>query len=81
MEKRLRNWFGKKKVNIVNLELKQKEMIIIKERDKLENHIKLHKQQKSEFDTKKGEFYTQLTKHQNEVNMLNCKREIFDFHK
>ncbi len=65
----------------VNIELKQKEMIIIKEKDKLENHIKLYKQQRSEFDTKKVNFYSQLTKHQNEVNKLNCERDIFDYQK
>jgi hypothetical protein len=56
-------------------------MIIIKEKDKLENHIKVYKQQKTEFDTKKLNFYSQLTKHQNEVNKFNCEKEIFDFQK
>jgi hypothetical protein len=56
-------------------------MIIAKEKDKLESHIKVYKQQKTEFDTKKADFYAQLTKHQNEVNKLNCEKHIFDFQK
>jgi hypothetical protein len=74
---------GKKKVcRFINrIEIRQKESILFKEKDKLESHIKTFKLQKAEFDLKNNNFLKHYNKHLNQVNKLQNEKIIFNHDK
>jgi hypothetical protein len=54
---------------------------VLKEKEKLESHIKTYKQQKAEFDAKNTNFMQHYTRHLNEVNKIGSDRQLLGHEK
>jgi hypothetical protein len=80
---KIKNFLINKIIMIIfpNLEIRQNEKILFREKEKLEGHIKLFKTNKLEFDNKQSVLVNNFQKFNNELLKFKNEKEIFNFEK